>query len=195
MGKFPLFHANPSPYPSPSESGLYRLVKARQLIGSHHPSYVLLAAASSCFISIYHSHVTGGARKTAKTPYPNAYCSREEIDKDKDKYICTNDCPSHLFELLPVFDPRRSTPLSPTLIPLMNIWPTSQLCTTCPRKLPRALPDIPSRTPGLRDSVSNYCECAGRPMGHIPDVVSLGVYSERQDKRRGKGFRGGILSA
>ncbi len=59
------------------------------LIRSGTIRYVLLTATGSTFLSMYHGLVTGKLRSRAKTPYPNAYCTREEITSDNDKYLCT----------------------------------------------------------------------------------------------------------
>ena len=56
-------------------------------------SYVLLTATGTCFLNFYHVFTTVGARRAAKTPYPNAYCSREEVESDKNKYLCISPRP------------------------------------------------------------------------------------------------------
>ena len=45
-------------------------------------SYVILAASSTFVMGIVHGMYTGGFRKQAKIPYPNAYATAEEASKN-----------------------------------------------------------------------------------------------------------------
>lgn len=59
-------------------------------------SYVLAVASSSFLLGTYHYILTAVARGKAKVPYPVAYASKEEADKDPAvfKFNCGQDCAS-----------------------------------------------------------------------------------------------------
>lgn len=48
-------------------------------------SYVVLVAAASTTVNIFHALTTGNRRKAAKVPYPNAYATHEEAEKSVEK--------------------------------------------------------------------------------------------------------------
>ena len=50
-----------------------------------HFSYVLVAAASTGLVSLYHAYLTGSARKKAGVKYPNAYATAAEAAESKEK--------------------------------------------------------------------------------------------------------------
>ncbi|KAK4699329.1 hypothetical protein P7C70_g6936, partial [Phenoliferia sp. Uapishka_3] len=67
--------------------------------------YVLAAAASTGFLTVYQSMVVSGARKAAKIAYPNAYASAEQAARDPlaNKFNCAVRAHANCLEELPWF--------------------------------------------------------------------------------------------
>ena len=68
-------------------------------------SYVLGVFVLSGIVNQYHGLLTGGARKAAGVPYPNAYSTQAEADADplKYKFNCAQRAHSNYLENLPTF--------------------------------------------------------------------------------------------
>ena len=69
------------------------------------PSYVLLVAASSVWVGIAHTFVTGHFRGRAKVPFPNAYASANEVATSKEKFLfnCAQRAHAQFLEHYPLF--------------------------------------------------------------------------------------------
>ncbi|CAI2174378.1 12192_t:CDS:2 [Funneliformis geosporum] len=67
--------------------------------------YVVLTGVASVILTTYLGFKVGGARRNAGVPYPHAYASKEECEKDEKKMIfnCYQRAHQNTLEVYPAF--------------------------------------------------------------------------------------------